>query len=198
MKVISVLLVASFLMVSMLAHAAKKNLLQNPGFENEQHLDRWATDGNATFIWTETWHPHGDSWAFGAGNDLEWAQDAAGARCLQVLCDPTQLDKLHPVAEGDVVNFSMYVMAEEGYSGQASLKIEFFGYDRRKGFSDPPLAFFQSKTETGGFEWKEMRVSGAAPKGTVSAAVSCLSDNMTKGCKYVWFDDGSVALAVKK
>lgn len=197
MKAISVLFAASFFMAAMFSNAAEKNLLQNPGFENDQRLDKWATDGKATFIWTETWHPRSGAWAFGVGNDLDWAQDNNRGQCFQVLCDPANPDKLYPVVEGDVVNFSVYVMGEEGHGGQASLKIEFFGYDRLKGLSEPPLAFCQSKIETGAFDWKEVKVSGAVPKGTVSVAVSCLSENMPKGSKYVWFDDGLVAIGAK-
>lgn len=200
MKVINILLIMSLFLIPAFANAVEKKLekdiLLNPGFENEQQVDYWATDGNVTFIWTETWRPHSGNWAFGIGNDLDWAQDKNWGRCLQVLCDPVEHAKLFSVREGEIINFSMFIMAEDGYNGKASLKLEFFGYDRRNGFSNAPLAFYQSKSYTSGFDWTKIKVSGAAPKGTVSVAVSCLSDNMAKGSKYVWFDDGSVTKAV--
>lgn len=172
-----------------------KNTLRNASFESEQHLDYWISDGNATFAWVEQWRPAEGKWAFGVGNDLDWAKESGWGRCIQVLRNPSDPSKLYPIAEGNVIQFAMKVMGEDGYTGKASLKLEFFGYDRREGFSAAPLASFQSKIYTDKFSWIKVTVRGIAPKGTVSAAVSCVSENMPKGSKYVWFDDGGVNIS---
>lgn len=197
MRIFALLCAIVFLLVSAPAKAGE-DVLRNAGFENEEHLNYWMADGSATFIWAEQWQQKKGKWAFGVGNDLEWAQDDAWGYCLQVLSDPKDPNKLYPVHAGDVVEFSIYAMGEKGYEGNASLKLEFFNYDRRKGLSEPPLKSFQSKIYTGNFEWNKMTVSGAVPDGTVSVAVSCISDKMPKTSKYVWFDDGRVNVVVMR
>lgn len=183
-----------FITITTMGYAESK-VLQNPSFENEDHLKCWATDGNATFVWVEQWQPVEGKWSFGVGNDLEWGQKGAWGRCLQVLLDPNNSNKLYPISEGNAIQFAVKMMGEDGYAGKASLKIEFFAYDRRQGFSAPPLASFQSKIYTDRFDWIKVAVRGIAPKGTVSVAVSCISEDMPKGSKYVWFDDGAVNIS---
>ena len=197
MRIISILLAAVFFIAPAIA-IADENILQNASFDNEEHMQYWASDGNAVFIWTETWHPREGSWSFGVGNDLDWAKSNKWGRCLQVLRDTDNPNEIYSVSEGEVINFSMYVMAEEGYEGKASLKLEFFGYDRREGFSGEPLASYQSKIYKSNPEWKwtKLTVRGSAPEGTVSVAVSGISDNMSKGSKYIWFDDGYAASVI--
>ncbi len=128
------------------------------------------------------------------GNDLEYAQDGAWGRCFQVICDPKNPDNLYQVTPGETFTFKMWIKGEENYKGKASLKLEFFGYDRRLGFTDEPLASFQGKVHTGQFDWLQEAVSGIAPKDTVSIVVSGVSEDMPKSPKssYVWFDNASV------
>ncbi len=176
---------------------AQKNLLLNPGFEKGDHIDYWINDGTATFNWVADWHPQEGKWSFGVGNDLEWAKDDAWGCAFQVLCDPDNPDSLYPVILGEKFTFEMWIKGEENYKGKASLKLEFFGYDRRLGLSDEPLASFQSESHTGQFDWLQEIVKGTAPKDTVSVVVSCLSENMpigSAGGSYVWFDGASVTV----
>lgn len=188
------LLSVIFITITMVGYAESK-ILQNPGFENEDRLRYWATDGNATFVWIEQWQPAEGKWSFGVGNDLDWAKESSWGRCIQVLRNPSDPSKLYPISEGNVIQFTMKMMGEDGYAGKASLKVEFFSYDRREGFSAAPLSSFQSKIYTDRFSWIKATVRGIAPKGTVSAAVSCVSENMSKGSKYIWFDDGGVSIS---
>jgi hypothetical protein len=90
----------------------------------------------------------------------------------------------------------MWIKGEENYKGKASLKLEFFDYDRRLGFTEEPLAVFQSKAHTGKFAWLQDTVRGVAPKGTVSVAVSFVSEEMSigPGTSFVWFDNASVTV----
>jgi hypothetical protein len=195
MRVVTLLFAIVFLLVPAPAKAGE-DILRNAGFEDEERLACWMAGGSATFIWVEPWRQKEGKWAFGVGNDLDWAQDDAWGYCLQVLSDPKDPDKLYPVRAGDVIEFLIYAMGETGYKGAASLRLEFFDYDRRDGLFGPPLESFQSKMHMGSFEWSKITVSGPVPDGAVSAAVSCISDKMPKASKYVWFDDGRVNVLV--
>ena len=199
MKVVNfllILLVGSLLLLP-LGVNAQDNILQNPSFEDSEHLNYWVNDGTATFIWVEKWHPKEGKWSFGVGNDLDWAQGNAWGRCIQVLKNPDNPDELYPVTEGEVLNFSMYLKGENGYKGEASLKIEFFDYNREDGFLRDPIKTLQSNIYKGEpkWTWIKLNVSGTVPKGTVSIMVSGVSEKMAKGSKYIWFDDGYVSIA---
>ena len=94
-------------------------------------------------------------------------------------------------APGETFIFKMWIKGEDNYAGKASLKLEFFGYDRRFGLADDPLASFQSKVYTGQFEWLCETVSGTAPEGTVCV----VSEDMPigpAGGSFAWFDEASL------
>ena len=172
-----------------------QNILLNSDFEEGMaHLAFWEVEGGATVIWTLPWHTYRTPWSFGVGNDLDWAQDNAYGRCFQVLRNPENSEELYPVTPGEIFTFKMWMMTEEGYRGKAFLRIEFFDYDRRMGFFGKPLASFQSKIHTGEVTWKwfEESVRATAPEGAVSVVVSCVSEDMERGSKYVFFDSGVV------
>ena len=177
--------------------SAEGNLLLNPSFEEGGHIDSWINDGDAGVIWVFDWQHQEGKWAFGIGNDLEYSKDGAWGRCLQVVCDSKNPDNLYKVTPGETFTFKMWIKGEENYKGKASLKLEFFGYDRRLGFTDDPLASFQSKIHTGQFVWVQETVSGVVPKDAVSIAISGVSENIPKSMKnsYVWFDDASLTVS---
>ncbi|MCK5655609.1 MAG: hypothetical protein KAI03_04915 [Candidatus Aureabacteria bacterium] len=177
--------------------AQEDNLLLNPSFEDgENRFDPWTAEGIATYIWTQPWHAYKGNWAFSIGNDLEWAYDGSWGCIFQVLVDPGNPQNLFPVIQGDTFTFEMRMMIEKGYKGKAGLKIEFFDYDRRLGFKGKPLDSFRSAIckEKNIGQWLRYRVKGLVPEGTVSVTVFCMSEDMPKGSKYVFFDAGVVTI----
>lgn len=174
-----------------------ENLLLNPSFEEgENHFVYWNRGGTATYIFTEPWHAYHGDWSFGIGNNLEWTSEDSWGSAFQVLLDPEDPQNLYLVIPGDKFTFEMWMMIEENYNGKSSLKIDFFAYDRRLGLKGEPLASFQSKIHTGVIikRWFKETVEGTAPEGTVSVVVSCLSEDMGEGSKYVFFDAGVVTI----
>ena len=172
-----------------------KNLLLNPSFEDEDHIKYWKNYGNVTFNWTTDWHHSGEGkWSFGVGNDADWAKDNAEGGCYQILRDPKRDNRLLKVKPGQILVFKMKVKIEVGYTGKASLKVEFYDYDVRKGFSAGPLKTYQSVKLSEVVEWEEIIVKAKAPKKTVSVVVRGCSEEMSKGSKFVFFDEGLVII----
>ncbi len=178
-------------------NAEEQNMLRNPSFEEGgNHLDYWRTEGNATFVGAQSWHPYKDAWSLGIGNDFTWASKGNWGHVFQVLLDPKDPTNLYRVFPGQIFSFEMWMMTEENYRGKASLKIEFFDYDRRVGLRGEPVAFFQSKIHTGEIigKWIKENITGTVPQGTVSVIISCLSEDMDVGSRYVFFDSGVVTV----
>ena len=173
----------------------ESNILRNPGFEEgDSHLDYWRMGGNATFVGVQSWQPYEGKWSLGIGNDLSGAHEGSGGCVFQVLLDKKDSANLFPVSPGQTFSFEMWMKTEDKYRGKASLKIEFFDYDRRLRLKKEPIAVFESKVHTGEIagKWIKESVTGVAPPGTVSISVSCLSEDMDAGSRYVFFDAGIV------
>lgn len=176
---------------------AEENLLLNPSFEEGEHIDYWINDGSPTFNWVSDWHSQEGKWGFGVGNDADWAKGSAWGGCFQVVCDPEDPDELYPVNPEEKFTFKMWIKGEENYGGKASLKLEFFDYDRRLGITGDPIASLQSKIYTGSFDWCQETVSGVAPEGTVSIVVSGVSEDMPigpMGGSFIWFDNAGLTV----
>jgi len=172
-----------------------KNLLLNPSFEDEDHMKYWKNYGNVTFNWTTDWHHSGEGkWSFGVGNDADWAKDNAEGGCYQILRDPKRDNRLLKVKPGQILVFKMRVRIEAGYAGKASLKVEFYDYDVRKGFSAGPLKTYQGVKLSEVVEWEEIIVKAKVPEKTISVVVRGCSEEMSKGSKFVFFDEGSVVV----
>ena len=172
----------------------------NSDFEKgETHLAFWEVEGDAAVIWVLPWHSYQTPRSFGVGNDLDWARENTWGRCFQTLRNPDNPEDLYPVTPGEIFTFKMWMMIEEGYKGKAFLRIDFFDYDRRMGFLGKPIASFQSKihaTREVAWKWYKESVKATAPAGAVSVVVSCVSEDMDKGSKYVFFDSGVVIVKV--
>ncbi len=169
----------------------KDNLLLNPSFEDIKY---WEQGGNVNFCHAvERSDCYDGDMAFGIKHDVSHGYDLWGV-CYQVLRDPDNPDALYPVKPGDIFTFKMWVKLEKGYNGYASLKLEFFRHDRRKGFLGGPLTLYQSDIIMGSCDWTEISVSGEAPEGTVSVVVVCVSEGMKRECKFALFDKGSVTV----
>ena len=81
------------------------------------------------------------------------------------------------------------------FSWEITIKLEYFKHDRRDGFGDGPIKSYRCKTEiTSSRDWQKLSVKGKAPEGTVSVAVVCLSEKMSSSSKFVFFDEGCVAV----
>ncbi len=172
-----------------------KNLLLNLSFEDNDgqwlgEADYWEKGGITATIGTIPVNAHQGAWAFNIGND--GGPVNASGYCLQVLRDPVNSDNLYPIALGEVVTFNMWMMGETSYLGNAILKVEFYGYDRRDGYQGAPLQTATSASHTGSFPYLKETVTGTAPAGTVSVAVICSSEGMPSGSGFsaVNFDDG--------
>ncbi|MCK5655296.1 MAG: discoidin domain-containing protein [Candidatus Aureabacteria bacterium] len=175
------------------------NILRNYSFEEN---DGWGTE---PYFWEEMGgsssvkgvveaNAHQGSWAFNIGND--YGPDQAGSYTLQVLCDPANPDNLYPVIPGERVIFSMWMQGEANYTGNALIKIEFFDYDRRVGYSGPPLKTIISTGLSGSFNYTKRTVTAVIPNGTISVVAVCSSEGMEIGSGYsaVNFDEGNVEI----
>lgn len=163
------------------APAAATNL-RNPSFEGG--LNEWEKSGAAKFIDCLTFQKHEGGSAAGIGND--GGPDGAEGVLAQTLVLPFK------PAAGDLFVYSMWMMAEEKFSGEASLKLDFLGAD------GSVLLSSQSEISRGKFDWKKVVVSTRAPAGVETVRASCVAKGLKRGegGSFVWFDDGEVLTPV--
>ncbi|MCK4797689.1 MAG: hypothetical protein KAT05_09920 [Spirochaetes bacterium] len=179
------------------SNRTSKNLLLNSSFEDEDPMKYWKNYGDASFNWTTDWHHYDDGkWSFGVGNDTDWAQDNMEGGYFQIIRKIKAPDKLFEAKSGKVLIFKMKVKIEADYAGKASLKLEFYDYDVRKGFMSDPLKSYQSEilSEQTEDEWKELTVQGKAPNNAVSLVVRGCSEEMALGSKFIFFDEGYLSV----
>ncbi|RLC40602.1 MAG: hypothetical protein DRH44_08335, partial [Candidatus Coatesbacteria bacterium] len=172
---------------------AGRNLLRNLSFEDNDgewlgEAAYWEKSGNAASNGTIEANAHQGSWAFNIGND--YGPSNASGYCSQVLRDSNNPGNPYSVTPGEVITFSMWMMGEANYTGNAFLKIEF--YDN----ADNLLEAFTSASHTGEFGYLQEVVTGVAPEGAVKAVLVCSSEGMETGSGYsaVNFDDGQVVV----
>ncbi len=176
--------------------SVERNLLLNFSFEDNTgwggDADYWEKGGNSAYKGVIQANAHQGSWAFNIGND--GGPPGASSYALEVLRDPADFDSLYPVTIGEIIIFSMWMMREDNYTGDALLKIEFYDYNRRSGYAGAPIETFTSAAHTGKFAYFCETVIGVVPEGTVSIAVVCSSEGMDTGSGYsaVNFDDGCI------
>ncbi len=161
-----------------LSPEAEDGVLKNPGFE--KGLKHWEKKGNAKAIDCYSFHPHKGKLSFGIGND-DGPTQASGEISQNI-----QLP--YEISAGEVFIFSMWMMGEGKYTGNAYLTLTFLGANHNL------LKLCHSEIYGGRFNWKKATVSGKAPRGTRSIRVKCVSENMKtgQGASFVWFDNGNV------
>ena len=165
---------------------AETNLLQNYSFESNSGWwscpDWWSTDknANAAGITTGGDNPYDGSWVFSVANDWGGGPSDAWGYAAQVIT-PT-------LNTGDTVTYKMHIKTENGYTGEAKLKIEFLNS------SDAVLASAVSQSYGNNTAWTLAMAEGTVPSGAVKIKAYCLSEHMGTGSKAAHFDDGSVVI----
>ncbi len=185
MKYIILLLLAVVAAV-MPAVSNASNLLENPGFELEDHADAakaagwdiWMGERLNEFKHSGDWSLH--SWAFdGEGDGGAW--------------------RAMPASAGSKISFQGYLMSpkEGGYhtspllgGAEAFLELEWFQGETKLGSE-------KSSILKGASDWKLYEVTGTAPAGADSVRFICKIKIAPGSSGDIYFDDLSVSALTK-
>lgn len=157
----------------------QKITLSNPGFEADKE-EPWYWWGNA---------------GTGTYGSVEYAH--TGRKSVKIVADggdyiPMGCLQDFECKAGDKIIVSCWVMSPNDNpltNSNAFVKLEFWG----EGSSDL-IKGYESGHLTGAFDWKEISVSGEAPKGTVKAKIGLFIWNPgTNHSGSVYFDDAKAS-----